>query len=157
MQWAGCREDDQVLSRLRACLKTFEGSRAFHNYTKRRLYRLPVRPPKPAQAAGDSDNTPIGASAMVPSSQDQVLGRSLRQQDGKPQKHSRRLSTATDGVVPGSAALEEEPLPADDAVRDELNDGADVDVSTDPAEMWPQRALQFRSVPPWLVLVERWN
>ncbi|KAK9868395.1 hypothetical protein WJX84_008447 [Apatococcus fuscideae] len=71
LQGNGCREDDQVLSRLRACLKTFEGSRAFHNYTKRRLYRLPVRPPKPAQAAGDSDNTPIGASAVVPSSQDQ--------------------------------------------------------------------------------------
>ena len=45
----GGTADGEVLARLEAAWRTFEGHHAFHNYTRRRLYRLP------AQLAGEGD------------------------------------------------------------------------------------------------------
>lgn len=95
-------DNQEVLSRLRACLQTFEGSRAFHNYTKRRLYRLPA---KPSKSSGEPDSGTHQAAAPAPfaaSSQEAAgqaaAGERAQRTTSKPQKHERRFSASTDGL-----------------------------------------------------------
>ena len=45
--YAGSAEDKARMHLLRRCCNLFQGNHPFHNYTKRRLYRIPVAPPGP--------------------------------------------------------------------------------------------------------------
>lgn len=43
---AGSAEDKARMHLLRRCCSLFQGNHPFHNYTKRRLYRIPEAPPR---------------------------------------------------------------------------------------------------------------
>lgn len=93
--------NQEILSRLRTCLQTFEGSRAFHNYTKRRLYRLPAKPYKPSERSDSGAHStaatePLGASSQEAAGKP-AAGERAQRTNSKPQKHERQFSTSSDG------------------------------------------------------------
>ncbi|KAK9844843.1 hypothetical protein WJX74_007519 [Apatococcus lobatus] len=163
--------NNETMDRLRACLKTFEGSRAFHNYTKRRLYRLPAKPPKPPVPSDDGMHRPASSMPAESSSHEAaaipLVGGAARRSTGRVQKHERRLSTSTDGDQNGAIQLDESLQPNDDsdgamilneAILDDDDDendhnhnGAATEAggSPDAVDLWPQRTLQFSYQDDW--------
>ncbi len=98
----GGENDEEILGRLRACLKLFEGSHPFHNYTKRRLYRLPAKPVRRASEAGSSLSTSAAAADAVNADEAETSSQPMQgasqQASGKPQKYEERSSTTTPGT-----------------------------------------------------------